>query len=142
MPGFYLTMAEERDITNLITVTGGDDTQREAAAVALEKLVRENWDFTQAANGQVLFNTEWEPPFKELKAFSKEHPEVELQLLADAYVKRHWVCKATIAKGKSDEEAISLVDDDFDAVFQDIYGCSYEVWEKNPSEPFNKVFAA
>lgn len=139
---FYLTMAEERDINNLITVCGGDDAQREAATAALEKLAREQWNFVRVDNGRVNFNTDWEPPFKELKALSKEYPEVEFRLLADAFTHRHWICKATIANGKSDEEAISLVDDDFEAVFQAIYGCTHEQWLKQPVEPFANVFAS
>ncbi|MBC2594517.1 hypothetical protein H5P28_09630 [Ruficoccus amylovorans] len=135
-------MAEERDINNLITVSGGDDAQRAAAFAALEKLAQDNWNFVRTENGRVNFNTDWEPPFKELKALSKEHPGVEFNLLADAYTNRHWICKATIAEGKSNEEAISLVDDDFDAVFNEIYGCSYEQWEKQPCEPFVKLFAS
>ncbi len=135
-------MAEERDINNLITVSGGDDAQREAALAALEQLARDNWNFVRVENGRVNFNTDWEPPFKELKALSKEHPEVELHLLADAYTNRHWICKGTIANGKSDEEAISLVDDNFDAVFKEVYGCTYEEWQKQPCEPFARVFAS
>ncbi|QYY36274.1 hypothetical protein [Ruficoccus sp. ZRK36] len=135
-------MAEERDINNLITVIGGDDTQRGAALAALEKLVRENWDHVRVEGEKINFNTDWEPPFKELKALSKEHPEVEFKLLADAFTNRHWLCSATIANGKSDEEAISLVDDAFDDLFVQIYGCSYEQWEKAPSEPFGKIFAS
>lgn len=134
-------MAEERDINNLIILKSEDAEKRASAFTALESLVRENWDHVQVENEAINFNTEWEPPYKELKAFSKEHPDVELLLLADAFANRHWICKSTIAAGKSDDLVLSRIDDDFDKVFEEIYGKSLVAWESAPSEPFGKLLA-
>lgn len=133
-------MAEERDINNLITVRTDDAEQREVAFAALEKLVRDNWDHVVVAKGAINFNTDWEPPFKELKAFTKEHKDIEIVLLASAFSHRHWICKSIIAAGKSAEMVLSRIDDEFDGIFEEIYGRSYEAWEKEQSEPFAQVF--
>lgn len=132
-------MAEERDINNLIIVNADETAAREVAFQALEKLVRESWNHVVVAKGAINFNTDWEPPFKQLKAFTKDHPDVELTLLADAFAHRHWICKSTIAQGKSKELVLSRIDDEFDGVFEEIYGRSYESWEKENVEPFAKI---
>ncbi len=134
-------MAEERDINNLITLHADDAAQRDAAFSALESMAREKWDHLQVKDGIINFNTDWEPPYKELKALSKEHPGVEFHLLADAFTKRHWICKSTIVAGKTEDLVLSLIDDDFEKVFAEIYGKSHSEWEADRSEAFVHLLA-
>ncbi|MEM9227553.1 MAG: hypothetical protein AAGA45_06265 [Verrucomicrobiota bacterium] len=135
-------MAEERDINNLVTLSAGEDEARTAAFAALETCVKSNANQVNVLTNAINFNTDWEPPFKALKVWSKEHPEVELILLADAFGHRHWICKSVFKAGKSSDMVLSLIDDEFEAVFEEIYGMPHADWEKAPTEPFANYLQA
>lgn len=92
----------------------------------------------QVEPGVIRFQSEWEPPMKLLKQWSKEHPESSLVLLSESFAKHHWLLKATVHAGKSDDLTVSRIDDEFESLFQEIFGCTFADWEKRPCPAFNE----
>lgn len=125
------------DIENLIILQSADAAKLPESLTSLAEALQESCDQVRATGEDRLrFHTSWEPPFKVLKDWSKARPEVTLTLLADAFAKHHWLLKATIQSGKSDELVVSRIDDEFDAIFKEVYGCSFAEWEKKQTAPF------
>lgn len=108
------------DIDNIIAVATDDADQRQTALEAVQAIAAEAGDKLQTSDGRVYFHTEWEPPFKALKKLSKEMPDVTFTLWADAFAAHHWIAKVEYVAGKGEEETLSRIDDQFDAVFAEI----------------------
>jgi len=133
-------MSLQIDIDNVIAVEGEDETERRRAREAVETLAGEVGDGVRTNGDRVYFHCEWEPPFKQLKKLSKEHPEAAFTLWSDAFKEHHWVSKVTYQQGKGDEETLSRIDDGFPAVFEEIFGVSEAEWESEPRHAFTTWF--
>ncbi len=130
-------MSSENDITNLVSVQSSDPAQRETAFTAIRQLAEDRFaPVRKAGDFQITFACSWEPPFKEIKALSSEFPEAEFLVLGDAFAKHHWISKSSIRNGKQEDVVVSRVDDEFDSIFTEVYGVSYETWEKKNTAPF------
>lgn len=121
------------DIENQLQIHGGD---ADILKAAMEKLSTVATDMRTAGNSSLRFACEWDPPFKQLRELSKENPGLKMTLWSDAFTRHHWICKATIANGKCEETVVSRVDDAFDGIFEEVYQCTYQQWEQNPTSPF------
>lgn len=130
-------MLPQIDIENLLLLESSDAGTVDAAVASLTEALTGECDNLKAEGTRLRFHTQWEPPFKALKDWTKAHPECTLTLWADAFAKHHWLLKATVANGKSDELTVSRIDDEFDGIFREVYGCSFDDWEKKPSAPFS-----
>jgi len=130
-------MLPQIDIENRLCLETADSGNLAETINQLQTLLEESSDQVRVNGTDLRFHTEWEPPLKPLRAWSKEHPECKLTLWADAFAEHHWLLKATIQNGKCDELTVSRIDDEFDAIFQEVYGCSFEAWEQKPREPFS-----
>jgi len=125
------------DIANLLQLESADLTALEAASTAVRK-----WACNTYADTQVIgkdryhFMTAWEPPFKKVKQLSKEHAAVQFTLWGDALSKHHWICKSIFSAGKSQDWVVSIVDDDFEQIFTEVYGQDYTQWKADPQAPF------
>jgi len=128
------------DIDNVIAVTANDETTCEAARQAAERIAIEAGDQVKTNGDRIFFHCEWEPPFKQLKKVSKEHPEATFTLWADAFQENHWIAKAIYQAGKGDEETYSRIDDDFPSVFKEIFARSEAEWEAQPLVAFSSWF--
>lgn len=130
-------------IENLLLITDATNEARQSLQAAFVEALKEIDSVSNVRTGQdegglwVRFYCEWEPPFKQLKKISKDHAEVSCVLLSDAFNKSHWLSKAHYVAGKGNEQTISRVDDDFDDVFQEIFGKDHAIWqaEMTPSFP-------
>ncbi|WOO41765.1 hypothetical protein [Rubellicoccus peritrichatus] len=130
-------MLPQIDIENLIKVEFKDTASAAESTAALAKLIEAQCDKVELrGDNAVRFHSEWEPPFKLMKTWSKENPDATITIWADALAKHHWILKGTIAAGKSEEVTLSRVDDQFETVCKEIFGCTYDEWEKSPREPF------
>lgn len=130
-------MSSKNDITNLVSVESSDSAQKEAAFAALRKLAEEQFAPVRSAGDfQISFATSWEPPFKAIKTLSSQFPEVVFTVLGDAFAKHHWISKSTIRGGKQEDVVVTRIDDEFDGIFAEVYGISYDEWEKKQSAPF------
>ncbi len=129
-------MLPQIDIENLLLVETSDAGTLDSSVAGLAEALTGECDQLKTEGPRLRFHSEWEPPMKALKAWTKEHPECTLTLWADAFAKHHWLLKGTIQNGKSDEVMLTRIDDEFDGVFREVYGCTFEDWEKSPREPF------
>ena len=129
-------MLPQIDIENLLLLESSDAGTLDVSLTSLIEALQDACTELKGDGPRLRFHTEWEPPFKALKAWSKQHPECTLTLWADAFAKHHWLLKATIHNGKSDELTASRIDDEFEAIFVEIYGCGFSEWEKQPRAPF------
>lgn len=130
----------EQDITNYLTFECDTVQCLDEAVEAFETLGADTYqDFKKIKAASFYFLIDWEPPFKELKQFSKKHPKVKLTLWGDAFSKHHWISKAIIEGGKSDNTVVSMVDDDFEPIFKEVYGCSFDTWNESRVEPFAQL---
>lgn len=130
-------MLPQIDIENLLKIEFQDNALAGESMAALAKLIETECDKVELRdNHAIRFHSQWEPPFKLLKAWTKENAGTSITLWADALAKHHWLLKATIAAGKSSEVTLSRVDDQFETVCKEIFGCTYDEWEKQPRESF------
>lgn len=129
-------MLPQIDIENLLLIESSDAGAFGASVESLTEALKEECTEIKSDGPRLRFHSEWEPPLKALKKWSKEHPVCSLTLWADAFAKHHWLLKATIQNGKSEEMTVSRIDDEFEAIFAEVYGCSFAEWEKQPREPF------
>lgn len=130
-------MLPQIDIENLIKVELKDSAPAAEPTAALAKLIEAECDNVEVrGDDRIRFHSQWEPPFKLLKAWTKENPGSTITVWADALEKHHWVLKGAITGGKSEEVTLSRVDDGFEVVCKEIFGCGYDEWEKNPRQPF------
>ncbi len=121
------------EIENLLRIEGGGDEVLQAAA---DSLAQAATNIRLDGHDCLRFSCEWDPPFKALRTVSQAYPGTALTLWSDAFAQHHWICKADIADGQCQETVVSRVDDAFEAIFAEVYGCSYRDWEQNPSPPF------
>lgn len=130
-------MIPQIDIENLIVLKTQETAQLESHTEALADLLRaECKDVSIREPGAIRFHSQWEPPMKLLKSWTKEHPELMIELLAESFADHHWLLKAQIQTGKAEELTVSRIDDEFDSIFKEIFGCSLDEWEQKPTAPF------
>lgn len=129
-------------IENLLLINAATPEARESFQAAFVEALKEVSSVRSLRVGQgencawVRFYCDWEPPFKQLKAVSKVHEQVPCVLLSDAFAKSHWLSKAEYLGGKGSELTVSRVDDEFEPIFQEVFGKDYASWEAQQTPSF------
>ncbi|MEO0795663.1 MAG: hypothetical protein AAFX93_10890 [Verrucomicrobiota bacterium] len=133
-------MSLQIDIDNVLEVSCDDAQKRESALSAAKDLVSEAGDKVQVSDDRIFFHCEWEPPFKQLKKLSAAHTGVTFTLWSEAFQQHHWISKVDYVDGKGAEETLSRIDDEFPAVFKEIFSAEESSWEKSPTPGFQTWF--
>lgn len=135
-------MEQHIPIENLLLINDATPEARESFQAGFLEALKEIDSVQNTRSGQgencawVRFYCDWEPPFKQLKAVSKNHAEIPCVLLSDALVKSHWLSKAEYLGGRGSELTVSRVDDEFETVFQEVFGTDYASWEAQQTPSF------
>ena len=138
-----LTAMTDKPIANYLRLESADATALSRALTAAQAWISAEYTASMQTIGDngYYFLTTWEPPFKQLKQLSKEHPKVSWTLWADAFATDHWICKSIFTAGKSEDWVVSIVDDAFESIFKEVYGQSYSSWKTDPKPAFANIQA-